>query len=247
MKERPILFSGEMVRAILDGRKTQTRRVVKPQPSNYSPPENVHKPKHSAAYFDSYCNKRKTDTNPRGMSEHWCWWTPDDRQGADWIKCPYGVPGDRLWVRESWNVSGLAFGMKPRLTKFAAKSAWKYQATDTDWQHGWKPSIHMPRWASRLTLEITAVRVERLQDITTEQILAEGVAYPVSERRTPLIRVSGKFPPLDYLPDGEPTHEQLLSAHFASLWDSINGAESWNANPWVWVLTFKRIDNGATP
>ena len=238
MKARPILFSGPMVRAILDGSKTQTRRVVKPQPSNFVGgvnPKNT--PKHPAPYFDSYCSERKSAVNPRGMSENWCWWTEDDRQGADWIKCLYGKPGDLLWLRETFAIEctreyhGMVSDAPPqdrpycivencdgegsdywRIPHYAASDGEPMICDDGE-RTRWKPSIHMPRWASRLTLEITAVREERLRDISEEDARAEGI------------------PNVEYC--------RFAKESFCDLWQSINGQESWSANPWVWVIEFK--------
>jgi len=194
-KERPILFSGPMVRAILENRKTQTRRVVK---------------------CPIWMTKEVDMLNPA---------SPHHYGDVSTIKpCPYGQPGDHLWVRESWNVSGLAFLRKPRETAFAAPSAWKYQATDDgSWQRGWRPSIHMPRWASRILLEIVSVRVERLQDISEEDALAEGVDFHCTD---PTCLICHGFCGIQC---------------YRELWEKINGTGSWDANPWVWVVEFKRI------
>ena len=137
MKERPILFSGPMIRALLDGRKTQTRRIVKPQPT-----EQVYQIYHSANFAPS---------------------DPLDQDVPDFareIHCPYGAPGDQLWVRETWAEDGIGY---------------TYRATNETWPHHWAPSIFMPRAASRIQLEIVDVRVERVQDITTADACAEGV------------------------------------------------------------------------
>ena len=216
MRERPILFSSPMVRAILNGRKTQTRRVVTPQPRVYAGGcHQNHKPKHSAPYFDAYCNAKKTEVNPRGMSDRWCWCAVDDRQGPDWIRCPYGVPGDRLWVRETWvellavspaTDEPMPIGPGERLiepptqwTDSEGRLRWHYDGrviayransnvefcdgdgfsgdmADRDDIPRWRPSIHMPRWASRITLEITDIHVERLLDISEEDAWNEGIA-----------------------------------------------------------------------
>jgi hypothetical protein len=177
VKERPILFKDVMVRAILVGRKTQTRRIAKP---------------------------RYDDKTP---CDHWMAYAPDFirrhcAHGSEGQTCPYGQPGDRLWVRETWAINPDDGGAV-------------YRATDPDWEvcecWTWRPSIHMPRWASRITLEITAVRVERLQGISLDDAKAEGVE----------------------------TTDQ-----YAELWCRINGAESWYANPWVWVVAFKRVEGG---
>ncbi len=135
MKERPIMFTGPMVRAILDGRKTQTRRVIRPQPRWVGDP---------GIPF------RTEDADPKGI-----------------IQCPYGKPGDQLWVRETW---------APNEGDVLAGKAF-YRADNNTIVERWRPSIHMPRWASRITLEITKVRVERLQDISEEDAKAEGSAY----------------------------------------------------------------------
>lgn len=196
MKERPILFSGPMVRAILAGTKTQTRRVVKERHIDAAPP----------VHFFQYLREN----------------------------CPYGQPGDRLWVRESWRTVAEADNTAPRDLN-AAYRYW-YEA-DAPHQIGFgklRPSIHMPRAASRILLEITAVRVERLHNISEADAQADGV-----ER---VVVGSGWRRYCD--PDSEevgvpPCGDARRS--FRSLWKYINGAESWNANPWVWVVEFKRV------
>lgn len=212
IRERPILFSGPMVRALLDGRKTQTRRVVKPQPSDYTPetvaPQRLQgqPPKHPRPYFDAY-----------NGGPHWCWWDEYDRQGADWIKCPYGVPGDQLWVRETWCEADTPSGYD-----YAAR----FTQDTRGW--GWRPSIHMPRKASRLTLTITDVRVERLQDISEADAIAEGVQ-----------RVGGGALRWENWSGVEGQSGASPKAAFALLWNHINGKGAWDANPWVWALTFQ--------
>ncbi len=217
-KERPILFSAPMVRAILDGRKTVTRRVCKPQPS-----ANAH--------------TKSADGSPMTS-----WW----ETGKDIVRCPYGQPGERLWVRETWGVishdfdeHGNMIDWKPdrpaspiREMRFGqgyysghviyradGEAVW---AGDDDGggddRSAWKPSIHMPRIACRILLEITEIRVERLQDISEEQAKAEGPIWPVAEHL-----------------------EMAWRVQFRTLWESINGAENWNANPWVWVVEFKQV------
>lgn len=191
MKERPILFSGTMVRAILEGRKTQTRRLVKPAPI--------------------FCS-----------NVGWEVFTP--RDGAlplDQVACPYGQPGDRLWVRETWapNSVGSAIAL---ILKSAPQPGVYYAATHTGrvgWR--WRPSIHMPRWASRITLEVVAVRVQRLQDISRGDAMAEGCPFA------------------NMADGGDPR------IWYSWLWNQINGDGSWDANPWVWVIEFKRVEGGA--
>ena len=193
MKERPIIFNGEMVRAILEGRKTQTRRVVKPL--TYKKQE----------------------------------WR---------LNCPYGAPGDQLWVRETWaycykcagkgiggqfdmlTPKGVVYKEDRRCVGFAFETCHfiNPKTRETEWK--WRPSIHMPRWASRLQLEVTEVRVERVQEITAEDCLREGIVPT---------------------PGDSFAQVKLL---FRDLWDSINAKRgySWEANPWVWAVSFRRID-----
>jgi hypothetical protein len=201
-KERPILFSGPLVRALLDGRKAQTRRVVKPQPTT-----------------DGY------------------WWTWKDvscngesglRDGLPCLgPCPYGFIGDRLWVRETWGVIGF-----PDSEAFnAAPSAIAFRADGSDDRvEKWKPSIHMPRLFSRITLEITDVRVQRLQDISEEDAKAEGCEPGCLTCGENCIYCGG----CGYC---RPAYRDS----FINLWNTINGPDSWSANPWVWALTFRRI------
>ena len=201
MKERPILFNAPMVRALLDGTKTQTRRVVKPQP-------------------DAGADK------PRHLGDGDWQFVSDINQLADSvpaIRCPYGQPGDRLWVRETFaRIDGQT---RPWIeTDYRATYKHGDRLGDTlGIKKRWTPSIHMPRAASRITLEITSVRVERLQDISGKDCWAEGISE---------IREKG-----DEHGDlnGSVTHD------YRALWESINGPGSWDANPWVWVVEFKRV------
>jgi hypothetical protein len=186
MKERPIIFSGEMVKAILEGRKTQTRRVIKPQPKGkYNMTLN------SRAQFIEWGNK------------------------AYYPLCPYGSVGDRLWVREVW---------REAYTKYIGSNGIIYKA-DKEKSLGmaeycaykWKSPIHMPRWASRITLEITDIRVERLQEISEVSAYKEGVNY-------------------------NPYTEGISVMLFQSLWNSLaKKGFKWEDDPWVWVLEFERI------
>ncbi len=193
MRERPILFSAPMVRAILNGTKTQTRRVVKIK-------------------------------SPKSVSLH--------DYSVDGVRvgpCPYGQPGDRLWVRETW-----AHGTHAMAAERDGDGPFVYAATDREDRRlgdRWRPSIHMPRAASRITLEITGVRVERLQDISDNDALAEGVAQAVRER-LPKIQQCGEYDVID----ADPVDE------YRELWESINGPASWESNPWVWVVSFQPID-----
>lgn len=211
MKERPILFSGPMVRAILEGRKTQTRRVIKEQP-----PE-----RYKDLYYE--CNWHGK-VGPVG----WFWSRSTSGAGAEQQDllginpCPHGTVGDRLWVREAWAKAG------------EVTDVTEYRADNHDPKGAkWRPSIHMPRWASRITLEITGVRVERLREISKEDAIAEGVSEIV-------------VPGIEYGPYGDPVQPLDCSAtdrdRFDHLWQSIHGAESWFANPWVWVIEFMRVE-----
>jgi hypothetical protein len=198
MKERPILFSGSMVRAILKGRKTQTRRIVKPQPERLGVGWKWRKNANNAVSGGD-----ETGNALKG-------WMPS--------MSPYGKPGDRLWVRETFLVQPFLWtdSHGPQPVHYAATTN-RAEAED----YTAKPSIHMPRWASRLTLEITDVRVERLQDISHEDALAEGV----DDR--------------DRMPYGLPVLSFAV-ANYHKLWDKINGPGAWDANPWVWVVEFRR-------
>jgi hypothetical protein len=194
--ERPILFSAPMVRAILAGRKTQTRRPIKPQPVNV-------------------VGELKTG----GM------WLVDTK----WhIACPYGKPGDRLWVRETWHGGNGSSG-QPAPGYVSYRADGEMMEFFRKKGNRWRSPIHMPRWASRIILEVESVRVERLQDITSDDALAEGVdTNPDSYIATI---------------DGKPAKTVAISAAYAFgyLWDSIHGRGAWKANPWVWVAGFKRV------
>jgi hypothetical protein len=209
MRERPILFSAPMIRALLDGRKTQTRRIAKLNDAG----------------------RVKLPGSPKN-------WHPDDPNAA--MACPYGQPGDRLWVRETFYCDDFEYPHGPRER---LKSELYYRATDCladgrtlpgfaleSFVPPWRPSIHMPRWASRITLEITDVRVERLNAISEADAIAEGLIY------RPAIEAWSASSS-----DAWPTFRDPRRS-FAGLWESINGQGSWDANPWVWAITFRRID-----
>lgn len=200
MKERPILFSGAMVRAILAGVKTQTRRVAK-----------------------RLCGFTIRELHPSGTPGYdWTFrcqrglW--QDFRHEDLLRlCPYGVPGDTLWVRETWGLWDTLPSDGPTCATVF------YRATGGDsreLRHQlWRPSIHMPRWASRLTLSITDVRVERLRDISERDAISEGCQC-------------AHVPP-----------SLTNVGAYANLWESINGEGSWSANPWVWVIAFERSES----
>jgi hypothetical protein len=204
-KERPILFSGPMVRAILEGRKTQTRRVL-----------NLDDAMHEDAIPSRILEWREQHGEWFGLYE---WDTIAN------CKCPYGQPGERLWIREAWAriVVGNQIDYLYRANTHAGLEK-------RDGDQKWKPSIHMPRVACRLMLEITGVRVERLNDISVEDSIAEGIE-PVRD----IWKLYGERMPGTAGETGQPRKS------YASLWESINGPGSWDANPWVWVVEFKRI------
>lgn len=220
VKEWPILFNGPMVRAILEGRKTVTRRPIKPSMRGFNVSFELHqqedeswRPMHT---FDESCM--------------------DDQGTEHPIACPYGRPGERLWVRETFN----------RTNPGGTEGVYYYRADGGfpkcigggkfTGVESWKPSIHMPRAACRILLEITGVRVERLQDISEEQARAEGI-------------VGVPFRPDDGFPictgymvgpdDGKSVLETTAAKAFAKLWQSTGG--DWDANPWVWVVEFRRV------
>lgn len=207
MKERPILFSAPMVRALLDGRKTQTRRALRQQPTLH------------------------TDTWEFCPSGGWVGTGPspatgDTRQTLCWTKCPYGQPGDRLWVRETW-APHPDFPETVRRGVYRADPECKYDVAR------WRPSIHMPRWASRILLEVVSVRVERLQDISEEDAKAEGIE-PHEVRQFAIFGLSKA--------ERAAVYRDAAVGPYQGLWEQINGAGSWDANPFVWVIEFKRVE-----
>lgn len=206
VKERPILFTGPMVRAILDGRKTQTRRICKQKASPYGDRDDLGWPMFQDGYGD---------------------WHHE--------RCPYGQPGDRLWVRETWGYTGVGIWSVRDAQRWQDKSCVVYKAdTDCDMTSGWFPSIHMPRWASRILLEITDVRVERVQDIFETDCPAEGVVRSLG----------GMWCGAEHRVHGEPKQFYTARDAFADLWDSINAKRGygWGSDPWVWVIEFKRVE-----
>lgn len=237
MNERPILFSGPMVRAILDGTKTQTRRVMKPQPERC--PVDYPRPGH---WWPSrnHQSMLHVEDELQNLSGGW--------SGLAASACPYGEDRDRLWVREcfaAWWTT--ATGTRSHVMGYRADindPDWDGFGADDPWwlDAKWEPSIHMPRAFSRITLEITDVRVQRLHDISHDDILAEGIRVPTTEDGHALIDVSTKDGPAAFL-DRETIRDPkaILRAHWAALWCSINGRASWDANPWVWALTFQRV------
>lgn len=245
IKERPILFSAPMVRAILEGQKTVTRRPVK---GGQIPTEGTSVPVGDRQRWSAIGQR-----DPRygfcvfGSTEAEC-----AKELEEFAPCPYGKPGERLWVRETFallgNEDGVCIDWNDRLIKgdeqeaariyrascdradyglwnIPDKADWKPDTEDMLYEGAWRPSIHMPRWASRILVEITEVRVERLQEITYEQAVAEGV------HRGPLREWSASD-------EGGACHKYPVPA-FRDLWQSTGG--NWDANPWVWVVEFKQV------
>lgn len=208
MKERPILFSGPMVRALLAGTKTQTRRICKPA-ANLSAVVEVPDPAERGQVYNG---------------SHF-----GDEDGEVLFACPYGGRGDRLWVREAWSTHACFDHLPPR----DCPKSIHYMADGKTKTGKGRPSIHMPRWASRLTLDLISVRVERLQDISESDALAEGIVRQ---------------------PDGgyglaDTTHYHATDPRICywSLWDHINGAGSVESNPFVWALGFPSTTTPAQP
>lgn len=219
IKERPILFSAPMVRAILEGRKTVTRREIKPSMRTADTQFELHQ-------------------QPDGswMPLHTFDESSMDDQGTEHpIKSPYGRPGDRLWLRETHFINDYREAKVPEEER--ADTEIIYRADPLPCWEGeeseirWRPSIFMPRWASRILLEITAVRVERLQDISDDQALAEGVRLYTDHAEL------GDW----YHVEGIDTYSASPKKSFELLWSSINGADSWGSNPWCWAVEFKRV------
>lgn len=196
MKERGMIFNGEMVLAILDGRKTQTRRPVK---------------------FPVLDKHLGCELAGNELAE--------ELSAGNYLNSAFGKPGDRIWVRETWaryNIDQNSHDIAYRAT------------TPADWpeEGRWRPSIHMPRWASRILLEITDVRVERLNSIHDVDAMREGI-----QNLTTCSHADFGIPGV--------VNAQHPVRAFQLLWESIYGADSWRANPWVWVIEFKRVEGGA--
>ncbi|EEJ6521268.1 hypothetical protein QF13_000188 [Salmonella enterica subsp. enterica] len=220
MKERGMIFNGEMVRAILDGRKTQTRRIMKNQPAGDYP---------------------ETPALIRNVGTGFQW---HGLYGESSIfNCPLGSIGERIWVRETFRVHSRASDVATLVYRASVRNSWTEQThrvpvavcNKPAIPEKWTPSIHMPRWASRITLEITDVRVERLHNISERDALREGLFQ---------LPASGRYclqPGMQYF--GMASHS--AKEVYSWLWASIYGEESWAANPWVWVIEFKRVEGGA--
>lgn len=220
VKERPILFNAEMVKAILEGRKTQTRRVVKPQPPVTTNVMIQSSRREGLWWAGNSVSAIPPKVLTGAVSEFTC--TKNVSLGQGW-KCPFGVPGDRLWVRETWQYFqtsytefGKDFEEADAIPKNGDPAKVAYAAVDKTSAVWWRPSIHMPRWASRITLEITGVRVERVQDISEKDAHLEGIP-------------DWKGPDQTFSP----------KIRFKELWESIY--KNWQQNPWVWCVEFRKL------
>ncbi|ADU71514.1 hypothetical protein [Pantoea sp. At-9b] len=231
MRERGMIFNADMVRAVLNGSKTQTRRIMKVQPESNQ--------------FG--LSRVRASTKRSDIGKYY--WSESNATGhhirSEMFSCPFGAVGDRLWVRETWWQAGYGYARYPdddeyawtgsRRILFAADGnppnepnpdypkglgGGKFSAASPNRLWRKRPSLHMPRWASRITLEITGVRVERLQSMSGEDARSEGFAY-------------------------EDSHLLGDIDEFSRVWTSIYGEESWQANPWVWVIEFKRVEGGS--
>lgn len=226
MTERPIICNGDMVRAILRGEKTQTRRPVKPQPAT------------GCIYSINGAHNAALHLTDAGCQVRYI--LPTGRSKDHLLLCPFGHPGDRLWVRETWRLAdpdGDDATSKDVYGPYAPfvggngsrKICWRviYRATSPEShpKYGkalWTPSIHMPRWASRITLEITDINAERVQDITEEEAIKEGVVDPIMG-----------------------TYGVNPITIFRDLWDALYARQPgllWKKNPWVWVIAFRRVE-----
>ncbi|HCI4212516.1 TPA: hypothetical protein NO485_004991, partial [Klebsiella pneumoniae] len=206
-----MIFNSEMVRAILDGRKTQTRRIMKIQPEH------------------SGLGLRRVIDSKNGSDDGKYFWSSSDACGlkarSKSFACPFGAVGDRIWVRETWAEAGAsAPDLKLYRANYPEHVPSIYENVPPAEEIRWTPSIHMPRWASRILLEITDVRVERLNAISEEDARAEGIID------------GGCLNCGETEPCGCANPEPDATDAFAYLWQSIYGQENWNANPWVWVI-----------
>jgi hypothetical protein len=235
-KERPIIFKGDMVRAILEGRKTQTRRLV---PEWQLPGLTLD----GDQYISIAQRHPRWGFGVFGKTEAECMANYNDEYAS---LCPYGKPGDRLWVRETFSASEfMDCRYRADGQQFLNVNG---KDTNTPCEVKWTPSIHMPRWASRITLEITGVRVERLQDISEEDAIAEGAQhFPDLPGMSPYgqdCRWSMEQPESVYQCLGSP--RWAFANYFCKLAGNapkgIHDERPWDANPWVWVIEFRRVN-----
>lgn len=225
MRERKIDLRPNEVRGIIDGLQSQIRRVIKPQPTHFVG---------GTLMSRAECEKpllRWTKGLPykptlKKPTKNGQVWEEDNGECFEPIECPYGKPDDRLWVRETWGLQG---------SRVVYRADGGQELRLGDLKRSWKPSIFMPRSVSRITLEITDIRCERLNDISEGDAIAEGIEVIAGK-----IDDSPTFK--NYLEPGADNGFGYPQNSFNSLWQSINGPESWEANPFVWVITFRCID-----
>jgi len=235
MKELPILFSTPMVQAILDGRKTMTRRIVKTTRSGWDC---------QTMKFALSKIIQAIDTKISSVIGFHAFFQANDSDHKLGTMCHYGQPGDLLWVRESFiefPADHFNFRTEPDPVFEQAKTKWK-------------PSIHMPKAAARIWLQVEEIRVERLQGISEEDIKSEGIEIPSDGKSHIFFKLGEDNSAINFLPDGclcdggiMPTSQQIYFAFWAELWCKINGRESWDLNPWVWVVKFKTLSTTGRP
>lgn len=281
MKQRPMLYNTEMVQAISDDRKTKTRRIKGLEEYNKNPDDFLIVPRDVPSGFQAF--KRGNTMGVEHFKTYWddvkCpygkigdilyvrekWklkgWDFEDgmvkleyADGKHEEHFPAGPGGTYLEDLDEW--------ISKQIEKLELKGVLKLVEADeeddrfefTDKHQPFCPGIHLPKWGSRIWLQITDIRVERLQDISEEDIISEGVRYLVSDSDTPgmvrpMFKLGVEHGAIEFMPDGwqsfqkEDLNKALLYAHFAELWCKLNGFDSWQLNPWVWVISFKRIDN----
>lgn len=233
MTERGMIFNAEMVRALLDGRKTQTRRPVK---------------------FPVHDKNLGCELAGNELA--------GELSAGNYLNSAFGKPGDRIWVRETFQGPLFDYDLmdsyckdptpfeKPEFCVYKADGvpAPEFYDADDELHCCWRPSIHMPRWASRILLEITNVRVERLNAISEEDAQSEGVHTEVCDQTVVARNYAASDEFFQFWSEDMPHYvemNQLYQSSFRSLWESIYGEEGWKANPWVWVISFKRVEGGA--
>ncbi|SBW72409.1 morphogenetic protein [Klebsiella pneumoniae] len=263
MKERGMIFNSEMVRAILSNRKKQTRRIMKVQPES-----------NQLGLLLITDSTRHSDIG----KYHWAESNATGNHvRSKLFSSPFGAVGERIWVRETWatlgNEDGCYVDWEDNLCKGDERSAariyrasceqrpgdyglwsipddayWKPHTKEHKFEGAWRPSIHMPRWASRILLEITDVRVERLNAISEEDAQREGVHTEVWDQTVVARNYAARDEFFQFWSEDMPHYvemNQLYRSSFRSLWESIYGAENWLATPWVWVIEFKHVEGGA--
>lgn len=250
MKERPILFSTSMVQAIIDGRKTQTRRIIKGFPL-----EAIHfsvgsdqdsEIMHSELPITDDLFYEWVNGELRFSSSDY------PEEGYVSVSCPFGQVGDRLWVRETWQIIGDPATLPCQSHNLIYKADYpncvdkRYDTIPDISEVKFKPSIHMPRWASRIQLEITNIRIERLSDISEQDAIAEGVEPVIVPDNVPVGNGWAKENRNMWkgYKNNARAYRDTAKDSFNSLWESINGDGSWAVNPWVWIVEFKVIQGG---